>query len=119
MYTHDEKMQIANTIIQQLGGNRFRVMTGAKNFMALDGGVTFAIPGGGGFAKHGINKVNVVLDASDTYTITAFKIRRTRRTGSPSCHPRLITEAKGQHSGVYNDMLQSVFTDLTGLGTHL
>ena len=109
MYTRDEQIQIANTIIQQLGGNRFKMMTGAKNFLAMESGLAFAIPGKG-FAKEGINELHVILDASDTYTVRAFRIRR--RKGAPTV--KLI----GEHSGIYNDRLQSLFKDLTGLDTH-
>lgn len=31
--------QIATTILQQLGGKRFVVMTGAKDFIAIDNGL--------------------------------------------------------------------------------
>lgn len=34
---------IAETILQQLGGNKFVVMTGAKNFVALENGIKFNI----------------------------------------------------------------------------
>ncbi len=109
MKTKAEKLQIANTIIEQLGGNRFKMMTGAKNFLATDSGLSFAIPGLG-FARNGINELHVILDASDTYTVRAFRVRRSK--GIPNA--TLI----GEHSGVYNDTLQSVFTGLTGLDTH-
>lgn len=111
MNATDEKAEIAKTILQQLGGNRFRAMTGAKDFMALESGLAFRIPGQG-VAKDGINKVQVVLDPSDTYTVKAFRIWKRRRG---PIYPKLI----GEHSGVYNVNLAAVFTDLTGLETHL
>ena len=110
MKTTAEKLQIANTILEQLGGNHFKMMTGAKNFLAMESGLAFAIPGKG-FAKDGINELQVILDADDTYTVKAFRIRK--RKGVPTV--KLI----GEHSGVYNDNLAGMFTDLTGLGTHL
>lgn len=33
----------AQTILNQLGGNRFVAMTGAKNFVALENGIKFNI----------------------------------------------------------------------------
>ena len=116
MYTRNEQIQIANTIIQQLGGNRFRVMTGARNFRTMESGLSFNIPGGGGFAKDGINIIQITLDPDDTYTIRAFKGRRARGTPKGTTP---VVQAKGDHSGVYNDMLPAVFTDMTGLETHL
>ena len=36
-------MRVAETILSQLGGNRFRVMTGAKNFAATDNSLRMRI----------------------------------------------------------------------------
>lgn len=44
---------VAAAIIETLGGNRFAVMTGAKNFVAGPNVVTFRLPGGAGFAATG------------------------------------------------------------------
>ena len=109
MNSTEEKAFIAKTILEQLGGSHFTMMTAAKNFLAMESGLAFAIPGKG-FAKDGINELHVILDASDTYTVRAFRVRRSK--GIPNA--TLISE----HSGVYNDNLQSVFTGLTGLDTH-
>ena len=38
-------LTVANTILQQLGGNKFRVMTGAKNFVGSNDALTFRLPG--------------------------------------------------------------------------
>ena len=32
-------MTVAKTILEQLGGNKFRMMTGAKNFMGFSNGL--------------------------------------------------------------------------------
>lgn len=105
--TREEKMEVAQTILNQLGGHKFVVMTGAKNIYALDSGLQFGLPGGRGFTKHGINKVQVILDPSDTYTVKFIKIRKMEKT------------YEMEYSNVYNDMLQSVFREATGLETHL
>ena len=36
-------MTVAKTILEQLGGNKFRVMTGAKNFMGFTDGLVMKI----------------------------------------------------------------------------
>jgi hypothetical protein len=94
-------MNIATTIYEQLGGRRFRAMTGAKNF--LDGGnyLQFDLPSR--FAKHGINKVRVTLSPADTYTITFW-----RRRG-------LDLKEVAKVYDVYADNLREVFTRHTGL----
>ncbi len=105
--TREEKMSIANKILKQLGGHKFIVMTGAKDCLALDSGVRFRLPGGGGRAKNGINYVRVELDPNDTYSMAFFK-----------CSKRANEKISG-YSCVYFDKLQELFTQETGLETHL
>lgn len=105
----DTKMQIANTILRQLGGNRFITMTGARDFLAIDSGLQFKLPSD--FAKDGINCVRVELNDSDTYTMTFGQVRR--RSGA------LDYKEHSRESLVYADQLQSTFTSVTGLDTHL
>lgn len=97
-------MTVANTILAQLGGNRFRMMTGAKDFVGGAAMLMFKIGTG---AKNKINKVRVTLDAFDTYTVEFFNIRGVN----------VKTIAK--HEGIYADMLQDIFTSETGFFTKL
>jgi len=92
--------------LQQLGGNRFIAMTGAKNFVhdSKRNSVSFRIGRG---AKDSINHVTVTLDPSDTYTMTFMRIRGAK-----------VTEVESV-SDVYCDQLQTVFTDITGFYTTL
>ena len=101
------RMQIAKTILEQLGGQRFIAMTGAKNFMVIDNGLQFDLPRTRHFVKDGINKIQVHLDPTDTYTMMAF-----RQKG-------LNTDLLKDEGGLYWDMLQYTFTEFTGLDTHL
>jgi len=100
-------MNIAQTILEQLGNNKFITMTGARQFIALPSGLQFKLPGGGGFCKQGINCVQIILDPSDTYTMKFMKIRS------------LTVKTLAEHSGIYFDQLQTIFTRETGLDTHL
>jgi hypothetical protein len=100
-------LQVANTILNQLGGVKFRVMTGAKNFIGSADALSFHLPGGGGFCKDGINGVRITLDPSDTYTVQFF-----RRRGAKL---KVIATV----SDVYCDMLRQVFENHTGLRTSL
>jgi hypothetical protein len=93
--------QVPSTILSQLGGNKFIAMTGAKNFVGSETDLTFSVP-----AK-GINKIRIALDPSDTYTVEAFYIRGVNFT------------KKASVSDVYCDVLQGVFTKMTGLYTKL
>lgn len=105
-------MQVANEILRQLGGNRFKAMTGASQFVGGENMLQFRIPTS---RKGRINKLRIVLEPSDTYTVKAYRIERPgKRNGyQMACHEVAV------RSDVYCDALQEVFTDLTGLDTHL
>lgn len=98
-------LDVANTILQQLGGGRFRVMTGAKHFIGDATSLTFQIP-----RSNGINAVEIKLDPSDTYRVRFFKVGNKRTAYR---HTDVSV-----HEGVYADQLQSLFTAATGLYTH-
>jgi len=99
---------IAQTILAQLGGHKFTVMTGAKSLSSHpEGALSFRIPGGGGFAKSGINYVKVTLTPRDTYTVEFSRIRA-----------RQVTRV-AQAEDIYADQLRDVFTRETGLRTSL
>ena len=93
--------QIAETILYQLGGSIFTLMTGSKNFVAIDDGVQFNV---GSDAKHGVNKMRIVLTPDDTYDVSALKVNN--RTGA--------IEELCAISGIYNDQLQDAFYSCTG-----
>lgn len=106
MHTKDDAQAIAKTILSQLGGSKFLAMTGAKNiFSHQEGALSFKLPSK--FATDGINHVKVTLDASDTYTMTFGKIWGSK------------FKVVAEKSLIYHDMLQSVFTEVTGLDTSL
>lgn len=56
---------VAQTILQQLGGNKFVVMTGAKDFVYDDNSLRFRIPRN----KSKANIVTVSLRGDDTYNM--------------------------------------------------
>lgn len=104
-------LNVANTILQQLGGGRFKVMTGANTFVGIGDdqsspGLMFKVPKGRCNGKS-VNKVAIRLSADDTYTMQFAYVRGMTHT--------VIAE----ESGVYCDKLQARFTANTGLYTHL
>jgi hypothetical protein len=103
--TREEQIDIANTIIDQLGGRKFITMTGAKDIVALESGVSFKLSGT--LSKNNINYVKVWLDSSDTYTLEFWKYRKMRG------------DKISEHSMIYHDQLPRIFTAETGLDTHL
>ncbi len=97
--------QVANTILQQLGGHRFIVMTGAHTLAEIDKGLSFRISSR--MTKNKANAIKIVLDPSDTYTVKFIKLSKTKMT---------VVE---EYSDVYCDSLQRIFTDATGMYTSL
>ena len=95
---------IAQTILAQLGGNRFVAMTGARNLMAIESGLTMKLGKG---AHDGITHLTITLDADDSYTVLFQKVRGTK-----------VAEIT-KHVGVYADMLTDVFYNATGSLTSL
>jgi len=93
-------MTIANTILNQLGGNSFCAMTGAKNLGTS--GRNLSMKCGGG------KYVVVTLEADDTYTMETFKL-------TADCQRKNEKVAQD----VYAENLRHAFTELTGLATSL
>ena len=97
---------IAQTILAQLGGNRFTAMTGARALLDLGDGLQFDLPRG---ARNCANKVSVRLTPADLYDVRFMRFNR--RT--------LDVETISQIEGVDAESLRRVFTSATGLETSL
>lgn len=93
---------VAETILSQLGGGRFKVMTGARDFIGDNKSLRFRIP-----RSNGITHIHIALTPMDDYTVTFLRV-----------HGLKVTEV-GTLEGVYCDQLQEVFTRATGLDTRL
>lgn len=98
-----QNQQIANTILHQLGGKKFIVMTGSKNFIAGNNSLTMQLAKNSSKA----NYLRITLTAMDDYKMEFITI----------CG---INEKENiVRNGVYDDNLQSIFTEVTGLVTYL
>lgn len=95
------RKQVAETILHQLGGSIFTLMTGCKDFVAVDGGLQFTVGEG---AKYDVNKIRIILTPSDTYDVSAMTIDKY----SDEVHEKCAI------SGIYNDQLQDAFYSCTG-----
>ena len=100
-------MTVANTILSQLGGNRFAVMTGARDFAYTANSLSFRLPGNGGFCKSGINYVTITLNGSDLYDVIYMQIRGSKLT--------TVEEV----NDIYFDSLTDSIERVTGLRTSL
>jgi hypothetical protein len=100
-------LDTADTILQQLGGQRFIAMTGARGMVAGKNSLTFRLPRSP-FNQKRINAVQIELTPADTYRISFYRI-------SPAVSETVIAV----HDDVYCDELADVFTQETNLLTHL
>ena len=100
---------VANTILAQLGGNKFLAMTGAYSLTGSADALSMRLPTKS--CKDRIGGMRITLDASDTYTVVAFKlVRKQGLLDVVECY---------KVSGIYCDQLADCFTEATGLYTSL
>ena len=108
-------MRVADTILEQLGGGRFAAMTGSRNFVSDGNTLRMSLAKNASKA----NKLYITLEADDTYTMRFFRYTAPKfNSRTISFTDEKITEIKS-YSGVYFDMLQDLFTEVTGLYTRL
>ena len=97
-------MSVANEIYRQLGGNKFAVMTGAKNFIDIENGIRMKI----GRNKTNHNWMEVTINSLDLYDVAFAKLTK-------------LGERKSlkEYNNVYNDSLVELFETHTGMYTKL
>ena len=97
-------MTVAKTILEQLGGNKFRMMTGAKHFGVRDNSLSMRI----GRNSSNSNYLKITLNSMDLYDMKFCKLTR-------KFEEKSVTE----YNNIYNDMLTDQFTAHTGMYTKL
>lgn len=112
----DDRKEVARTILEQLGGNGFVLMVGAKHLTAIEGGLSFKLPSN--FAKDGINHVEVILTPMDVYTVKFMRVRIQRGEDGNIDLDRSV-KIVDVHEDVYADSLRDVFERVTGLATRM
>jgi hypothetical protein len=100
-------MEIATTILNQLGGKRFIVMTGSKNFLDLGNGLRMKLSRNKAKAQY----LKIELNGSDLYNMTFFSARSTETD--------IVLTTKERIEGVYFDQMNRIFEQVTGLYTSL
>ena len=95
---------VATTILNQLGGNKFIAMTGSKNFVTTNnGGLLMKLSRNASGAQY----LKIELNASDLYEMEFFSVRG------------FEMKQQAEFSGVYFDQLTNIFEQVTGLYTSL
>lgn len=102
--TQEDKSFVAEQIFKQLGGNRFKVMTGSHSFAASKRTLVMKLRRN----KSKANYLKIKLNGMDVYDMYFYKI-------GASAEMKLMAEK----NGVYDDMLEGLFTEVTGLYTRL
>ena len=111
-------MQIAETILQQLGGRRFIAFTGAKNFTTIENGLRFTI----GRNASKANRVEIKLNGADLYDYEFIKyspahLKVDHRKGTAEWVDSKSASVR-KYNDVFFDQLQELFTETTDLYTH-
>jgi len=97
-------MSVARTILEQLGGNQFSMMTGAKNFVGSENSLSFKI----GRNHASVNAIHIEYEVgSDTYNIEFLRVSVRGR--------KVVREV----SGAYFSDLRPLFETVTGMRTKL
>ena len=99
-------MKVAEKILEQLGGNQFIAMTGANHFVADGNTLRMALPKNASKA----NRLYITLDA--TYTAGHLNKKTFAWIEDKTVEVKTV-------SGVFFDSLQPIFTEVTGMYTHL
>ncbi len=96
-------MQVAQTILTQLGGKQFVAMTGADYFAADGNSLKFMFKG-----CKTANKCLIVLNEWDTYDVSFYRL-----------YGMKCPQVGETQTGVQAGELQRVFTEATGLDCKL
>lgn len=108
-------MSITDTILEQLGGNKFLVMTGANHLLADGNTLRMTLPKN----RSKANRLYITLEANDTYTMRFFHFTAGRLNHKTYEWTNDKTKEIKTIDNVYCNMLQDIFTATTGMMTHL
>lgn len=97
--------EVAAIIYSQIGGDRFKVMTGAHSFSAVEQGIVFKLPKG----KYFIIKLN----GKDLYDLSYWRSGQFRK--GKYIEAKVLKETVD----IFVEDLQNSFTEMTGLYTSL
>lgn len=101
--------QVAQTILQQLGGNKFLAMIGAKNLCShgAENALSFRLSSVMTSGKNKCNHVKITLNGNDLYDVTFSKIFK------------MTVKEISSFSDVYAENLVELFESETVLATKL
>ena len=100
---------IAQTILMQLGGRRFVTSTGSRQLTDMGNGLRMNLARN----KTSANRLDIIYDGgTDLYNLRFYRKTLSKKTFD------VKVKDIAKYEGIYFDMLQSLFTEVTGLRTH-
>jgi len=108
-------MTIAQTILDQLGGNKFIAMTGAKNIVGTKDGVYMRI----GKNKSKANHLFITLNGLDLYDMSFKAISMPKININTGKITGGKNEVVKQYGDLMFDQLEEFFSLATGMNTRL
>ena len=113
--------EVAEEILNQLGGREFVAVTGVKSLSTDNGdNLKMTLPKN----MSGANRLEITLDyGTDTYTMrfykyTPLKVKVSHNRQTAEVIPENVKEIR-LFSDVYCDQLQGIFTEVTGFDTRM
>lgn len=106
---------IAMDILNQLGGNRFVVMTGAKDIINLGNGLQFTI--GRNYSK--ANRVIIKLNGKDLYDVYFKRVTNGGLNRKTWQWEQGKNELIKEYNDIYCDQLVEIFEQFTHMYAHL
>ena len=107
--------EIAETILAQLGGNKFTVMTGSKDYLAVENGLRMRLRKNASNA----NRLEITLNDTDTYHMKFMRVTNGRLNRKTLEWKDGTVQIVKEFDEVYCDMLREIFESVTGLATRL
>lgn len=96
-------MNTAETILNQIGGNKFLAMTGSKNLLNVGNGLKMNLTRNASGAQY----LKIVLNSTDTYDMTFYSAK--------TVNFDIVIKVKKEITNVYADQLANIFESTTGL----
>ena len=94
--------------MEQIGGKRFAVMTGSRDFVDMGNGLRMSLARN----KTSANRLDIIYDAgTDLYNMRFYRKTFSKKTFESKSKDVEV------HEGIFFDMLEEVFTQVTGLYT--
>ena len=112
-------MTVPETILMQLGGRRFIVMTGSKDFIGDKDTLRMSLARN----SSGANRLEITLNGLDLYDMrfyrrTGGKMKLNHKTQTAEFTPLKEKDIAVFHD-IYCDQLEELFTEVTGLETRM